>query len=75
MPRTMLHRGEKKVLNDINKRVAGDAPIKFPVPADAPAAGAGGVAARPGPPKPKDRISKATEKIFIMVRRGGHYSQ
>ncbi|KAG2449576.1 hypothetical protein HYH02_005109 [Chlamydomonas schloesseri] len=62
-----LRRGEKKVLNDINKRVAGDAPIKFPVPADPPAGGVGSSAARPGPPKPKDRISKATEKIFIMV--------
>jgi hypothetical protein len=63
-------RGEKKVLNDINKRVAGDAPIKFPVPADPPAGGAGGSSARPGPPKPKDRICKATEKVFIMVRGG-----
>ncbi len=43
----------------------GAAAIKYPVPGEG----------RPGPggaPKPKDRITKVTEKIFIMVRVQEH---
>jgi hypothetical protein len=55
-------RSEKRVLNDINKRVTGEAAVKYPLPSDGP----------PPPPgkarKPKERVAKASEKIWILVR-------
>ncbi len=50
------------MLNDINKRVTGEAAVKYPLPSDGP----------PPPPgkarKPKERVAKASEKIWILVR-------
>ena len=59
------HRSEKRVLNDINKRTTGEARVKYPLPADGP----------PPPPgrprKPKERVAKASEKIWILVGDSG----
>lgn len=48
----MACRSEKTMLNEINKRPS----TKFPVMADG------------GGARPKDRIAKPTEKIYILVR-------
>ena len=50
-----LRRGEKKVLNAINKSVA-EGRIRFCVPS------------APGSQKHKQRITSGPEKIFILVR-------
>jgi hypothetical protein len=48
-----MHRGEKKILNTINTRTSG---VRYFVPDPANRS------------KPKQRITLAAEKIFIMVR-------
>ncbi|KXZ47537.1 hypothetical protein GPECTOR_34g696 [Gonium pectorale] len=62
-----LRRTEKRVLVDINKRVEGEGAIKYPLPADGPPPGAAGGRGGNRAPKPKDRLTKPTEKIFIMI--------